>query len=65
LYLVLKHGENGSGRVTVFKLCGKRMRKKVLLGLLLVCLQGSVENGLKVGGLGGRAGGLILGHREC
>ena len=41
--LILKDGEDGSSRVAVVQLGGKRMGEKVLLSLLLVGLYGSLE----------------------
>ncbi|KAH8997806.1 hypothetical protein EDB86DRAFT_2913397 [Lactarius hatsudake] len=38
------------------------MREKVFLRLLLICFQGSTEDGLEIGGRGGR--GRFLRHRN-
>jgi hypothetical protein len=38
------------------------MREKLALCLLLICLQGGIEDRLKVGGGGGGRNGLSLGH---
>ena len=48
----LKHGQNGSRRMTVLEFGGERVGEKVLFCLLLVCLQSSIENILKVIGRG-------------
>ena len=45
--LILKDGENGGSRVAVLQLGGEWMGEKVLLGLLLVGLQGRLENSLE------------------
>jgi hypothetical protein len=45
--LVLEEGKDGGGRVAGLQLGGKRMCEKVGLGLLLIGLQGSLENGLE------------------
>ena len=45
--LVLKDGDDGGSGVAVLQLGGKRMSEKVLLGLLLVGLQRSLEDCLE------------------
>ena len=45
--LILKDGENGGSRVAILQLGGKWMSEKVLLSLLLVGLQGRLENSLE------------------
>ena len=46
--LILKDGEDGGSGIAVLQLGGKRMGEKVLLGLLLVGLQGVLEDSLEV-----------------
>ena len=48
LYLLLKHGENGAGRLAGLELGCERMGKKVLLCLLFVGFQGITESELEV-----------------
>ena len=48
--LILKDGDDGGSGVAVLQLGGKRMCEKVLLGLLLVGLQGCLEDGLEARG---------------
>ena len=62
LYLGLKNGENGTGRVAGLELGGQGMGGNVFLRLIVVRLQSSCKNGLKVCGRGGR--GRKLGHSE-
>jgi hypothetical protein len=62
LYLGSKNGENGTGRVAGLELGGQGMGGNVFLRLLVVHLQSSCKNGLKVCGRGG--GGRNLGHSE-
>ena len=62
LHLGSKNGENGTGRVAGLDLCGQGMRDNVFLCLLVVRLQSSCKNGLKVCGRG--RGGRNLGHSE-
>jgi hypothetical protein len=50
LDLLINEGENGVGRVAVLELDGKWMLKEIVLGTFFVCLQGSVENWLEIGG---------------
>ena len=45
--LILKDGEDGVSRVAILQLGGKRMGEKVLLGLLLVGFQRSLEDSLE------------------
>ena len=45
--LILKDGEDGGSGIAVLQLGGKRMGEKVLLGLLLVGLQGVLEDSLE------------------
>ena len=45
--LILKDGEDGGSGIAVLQLGGKRMGEKVLLGLLLVGLQGVLEDSEK------------------
>ena len=47
LNLLLKDGDYGGSRVAVLQLGGKRMTEKVVLGLLLVGLEGSLEDCLE------------------
>ena len=42
--LILKHGDDGAGGVTALQLRAKRMGEEVLLGLLLVGFQRSLED---------------------
>ena len=49
LILFLKNGENGTGRVAGSELGGQSMREKVILRLLFVPTQSSIENGPKIG----------------
>ena len=49
LDLVLKDSQNGGRRVAGVQLDGKWMREKVVFRIFLVRLQGSVEDGLKIG----------------
>jgi hypothetical protein len=49
LILFLKNGENGTGRIAGFKLGGQSMREKVILRLLFVPTQSSIENGQEIG----------------
>ena len=44
---ILKDGDDGSSRVAILQLGSKRMSEKVLLGLLLVGLQSSLEDSLE------------------
>ena len=48
MYLLLKHVENGAGRLTGLKLGGEWMGKKVVLCLLFVGFQGVTKNKLEV-----------------
>ena len=48
--LIIKYGGDGGSRVTVLQLGGKWMGKKVVLGLLLVGLEGSSEDILEARG---------------
>jgi len=48
LYLLLKHDENGAGRLAGLELGCKWMGEKVVLGLLFVGFQGIIENEMKV-----------------
>ena len=48
--LIIKDGEDGGSRVTVLQLGGKWMGKKVVLGLLLVGLEGCSEDILEARG---------------
>ena len=45
--LILKDDDYGGSRVASLQLGGKRMGEKILLGLLLVGLYGSLEDGLE------------------
>ena len=45
--LILKDGEDGGSGVALVQLGGKRMGEKILLGLLLVGLYGSLEDSLE------------------
>ena len=45
--LILKDGEDGRSRVAVVQLGGKWMSEKVILGLLLVGIYGSLEDYLE------------------
>ena len=47
---ILKDGEDGGNGVAVLQLLGKRMCEKVVLGLLLVGLYGSLEDCLEARG---------------
>jgi len=60
LILFLKNGKNGTGRVAGFEVGGQSMREKVILRLLFVPTQSSIENGQEIGRgwRGSREGGL-------
>ena len=45
--LILKDGEDGAGGVAFLQLLGKWMGEKVVLGLLLVGIYGSLEYSLE------------------
>ena len=45
--LILKDGDYGGSRVAILQLRSKRVGEKILLGLLLVGLQGSLEDSLE------------------
>ena len=60
---LLKDRQNGGGRVAGLYLSGKGMSEKLAVCLLLILLQGGVEDGLKVGR--GRSIGVSLGHGSC
>ena len=71
LVIFFQNGENGTGRVAGFELGSQLMREKVILRLLFVTMQSSIENrpkirrgrgGSREGGLGHRADGLVV---EC
>jgi hypothetical protein len=47
--LITKDGENVGGRVTGLQLSSQWMRKKVFLGLFLICFQGCMKDGLEIG----------------
>ena len=47
LNLILKDGDDGVSRVAVLQLGDKRMGEKVVLGLLLVGLERSLEDSLE------------------
>jgi hypothetical protein len=53
LDLLLKHGENATGRIAGLELSSEWVGKKVLLGASFICFQGIIENRLEGGG-GGR-----------
>ena len=44
LDLLLKHNENAASRIAVFEPASKRVREKIVLCALFVCLQGIIEN---------------------
>ena len=48
--LILKDGDDGVSRVASLQLGGKRMGEKVVLGLLLVGLERSLEDSLEARG---------------
>ena len=48
--LILKDGDDGGSGVAVLQLGSKRMCEQVVLGLLLVGLQGGLEDGLEARG---------------
>ena len=48
--LILKDGDDGVSRVAILQLGGKRMGEKVVLGLLLVGLERSLEDSLEARG---------------
>ena len=54
LDLLLKHGENTTGRIAVFKPVGERVGEKIFLCAFLVRFQCIVENWLKFGRCGSR-----------
>jgi hypothetical protein len=47
--LLVEYIENGGGRVATFELSCKTMFEEVILGLLFIIVQSSIENGLKIG----------------
>jgi hypothetical protein len=49
LDLLVKHGENGSGRTAGLELGGEWMGKKIFVCLFLVRLQGIIEDQLEIG----------------
>jgi len=49
LDLLVKHGENGSGRTAGLELGGEWMGKKIILCVFLVRFQGTIEDQLEVG----------------
>jgi hypothetical protein len=59
----LKNGEYGTGRVAGLEVGGQLMREKVILCLLFVPKQSSIENGLEIGRGCRGSGEGGLGHR--
>jgi hypothetical protein len=49
LIFFLENGENGTARVAGLEVGGQSMREKVILRLLFVPSQSSIENGLETG----------------
>ncbi len=69
--LALKHGQKGGGRIACFQLGEEVMSLEILLGHVLVCLQGLIKDDFKIGrggcrwgNLRHRAGGWRLTHVE-
>jgi len=56
--LFIKHSEDGIWGITVLEFVEQWMGTEIFLGLLLVSFDGTVEDGLIVGGRGGCGGGL-------
>ena len=50
MVLLVEDSENGGGRLARFQFCCELMGEKVVLGLLLIILQCSIENGSEIGG---------------
>ena len=74
LYLVLKYGQNGLGRVAFLKTGGERVSGEILLSLFSICLEGLFEYDFEIGGGccrrgilegGGRCGRLTHGEGEA
>ena len=55
--LLSKDSNNGAWTIAELELRGEWIRKKIQFGSVFVRLQGIIENRLKIGGGGRRAGG--------